>query len=84
MWNDVLDPRDIGRLAEEGSREDRARFAGMSPEERLELFLELCALADEIVRGRPDADALRAPTPRSAESEALWERLMRRERRVRP
>lgn len=56
----------------------------MSPEERLALFLELCALADEIVRGRPDADAIRAPTPRSPESEAVWRRLMRREWRVGP
>lgn len=80
----MLDPRDIGRLAEEGAGDDRARFARMSPEERLALFLELCELADEIVRGRPDADAIRAPTPRSPESEALWARLMRRGRHGRP
>lgn len=56
----------------------------MTPEERLAIFLELCALTDSIVRNRPDADALRAPTPRAPESEALWRRLIvesRRERR---
>ncbi len=56
------------------------RFARMAPEERLALFLELCELTDQIVRNRPDADAIRAPTPRSAASEALWQRLMDRDR----
>jgi hypothetical protein len=60
-------------------REDRdtERFANMTPEERLRLFVEVCDLADSIVRGRPDAERLRAPTPRSPEAEALWRRLAR-------
>jgi hypothetical protein len=69
----VLDPRSIGAASEE---DDTERFARMTPEARLALFLELCALTDSIVRNRPDAEALRAPTPRSAGSEALWQRLM--------
>lgn len=56
--------------------EDVDRFAAMRPEERLRLFLELCDLTDSIVAARPDRDALRRGTPRSAESEALWARLM--------
>jgi hypothetical protein len=62
--------------------EDREtdRFAAMTPAERLGLFLELCELTDQIVRHRPDADAIRAPTPRSPESEALWARLIERSR----
>lgn len=59
---------------------DAERFASMTPEERLALFIELCDLADSIVNARPDREALRAPTPRSAEAEALWERLMQRRR----
>ncbi len=58
----------------------------MKPEERLSLFLELCDLTDSIIAGRPDAEALRAPTPRSAEAESLWSRLMagyRRDTRAR-
>jgi hypothetical protein len=56
--------------------DDTARLAAMSPEERIALCLELCDLADSIVGGRPDAEALRRPHPRSAESLALWRRLM--------
>jgi hypothetical protein len=59
---------------------DSDRFARMTPEQRLVLFFELCDLTDSIVAGRPDPAALRAPAPRSAESEALWQRLMKRER----
>jgi hypothetical protein len=75
----VLDPRALGRLSEPED-DDVARFARMSPEQRLQLFLELCALTDSIVRNRPDAEALRRATPRSSESEALWQRLMERAR----
>jgi hypothetical protein len=56
--------------------DDRERFAAMTPEERLEIFIQLCDLTDSIVNGRPDAERLRAPVPRSPESEALWKRLM--------
>ena len=70
----VLDPRAIGATSE--LDDDTERFARMTPAERLALFLELCALTDSIVRNRPDAEALRAPSPRSPESEALWQRLM--------
>lgn len=50
----------------------------MTPAERLALFIELCDLTDSIVAGRPDADRLRAPTPRSDEALATWRRLMAR------
>ena len=56
----------------------------MTPEQRLALCLELCDLTDSITSGRPDADRLRASTPRSPEAETAWQRLMvmrRRERR---
>lgn len=63
---------------------ETSRFTAMSPEQRLELFLELCDLTDSIVNARPDAFSLRAPHPRSTEAEALWRDLMRRARRDPP
>jgi hypothetical protein len=57
---------------------DTLRFASMTPEERLALFLELCDLTDSVQRGRPDSAALRQEQPRSAEALALWARLMQR------
>ena len=72
----MLDPRALSDPTADD--EETARYARMSPEERLELFLQLCDLTDAIVRGRPDGHALRAPTPRSPESLALWARLMER------
>ena len=74
----VLSPADLRRFTED--ERDTERFARMTPEERLALFLQLCELTDAVTRGRPDADALRAPTPRSPESEALWQRLIARSR----
>ncbi len=62
----------------ESEERDTERFAEMTPEQRLALFIEVCDLVDSIVEGRPDPAALRAPTPRSAASEALWQRLMKR------
>ena len=73
----MIDPRSLG----DGEHDDVERYRSMTPAERLELFVQLCELTDSIVRGRPDADRLRAPTPRSPESEALWDRLRRRENR---
>ena len=54
------------------------RYARMTSEERLALFLELCDLTDEIQRGRPDGERLRAPAPRTEDSIELWRRLMSR------
>jgi len=80
----VIDRLRLAAVTAEEER-DTERFARMSPAERLALFLELCELTDSIVRNRPDAEALRAPTPLSPESEALWRRLVAsaRERRAR-
>lgn len=57
--------------------DDTARFAAMRTEQRIALCLELCDLADSIVEGRPDSDALRRAHPRSAESLELWQKLMK-------
>lgn len=78
----VVDPRALAK-AGEAEDADVGRFSAMTPEERLELFLELCDLTDSIVRDRPNVEALLSPTPRSPESEALWQRLMDEARRDR-
>lgn len=77
----MVDPRPFAEAAR--AEDDVRRFAEMTPEQRLALFLELCDLTDSIVRDRPDVEALLAPTPRSKEAEALWQRLMDEARRDR-
>ena len=62
---------------------DVERFSRMTPEGHLAIFLELCDLTDSIIAGRPDPETLRARTPRSKESDALWQRLMERRRGAR-
>ena len=57
--------------------EDTARFAAMTPNARLKLFLELCDLTDALQAGRPNQLALRAAVPISEEARVLWTRLMR-------
>jgi hypothetical protein len=74
-----MDPRSIGAGQPAGS----SRFSAMTPEERLQIFVELCDLTDSIVRNRPDADHLRAAAPLSAASEATWQRLVQEARRER-
>jgi hypothetical protein len=48
----------------------------MSTEQRLALLFELCDLTYALQAGRPNRAAPRAPQPRSAETMALWGRLM--------
>ena len=50
----------------------------MTPERRLELFLELCELTAAVQRERPNRDALRRAQSPSPEALALWARLMQR------
>jgi hypothetical protein len=65
-----------------GFEEDRSldteRFARMTVEQRLSLFLELCDLTDSIQRDRPNVLELRRGTPLSAE--AVWQRLIHQAR----
>ena len=70
----MLDPRAFAEAA--AADDDVDRFAAMTPEERLVVFLELCELTHSIVTERANAEDLLAPTPRSPESEALWMRLV--------
>ena len=59
-------------------------IAALTPNERLELFVQACNLTTEILRGRPDArEVLERRVPLSPESERLWLRLVAEGRRAR-
>lgn len=77
-YSSDMDPKELGKP--DPSLDAPDRFAAMSPEARLSLFLELCDLTDSIQQGLPRRAALRAEHPRSDEAIALWARLMRRNR----
>jgi hypothetical protein len=56
----------------------------MSPEQRLEHFVQACELARAILAHRPDAaEVLARRVPLSAEAEATWLRLCAEGRRAR-
>lgn len=69
-------PMGIARFIAAASKQD-AKLAPLTPEAGIALCLELCELTDAIIDGRPNAEALRQPHPRSAEALALWQRLMK-------
>lgn len=73
----VMQPLRAPFAAEKRDEDELRKLRAMSIEDKLALFLELCDLSDSIVNARPDWEKLRAPTRRSAESEALWKRLMK-------
>lgn len=61
--------------------EDIAVYRGMAVEERSRVVSELCALAVRQLNASPNSKAAWAyEEPRSAESLALWRRLMRESR----
>ena len=61
--------------------EDIAVYRGMTIEQRSQVVSELCALAVKQLNGSPNSRAAWAyEEPRSAESLALWKRLMRESR----
>ena len=57
--------------------DERARYAAMSPEERLEVFAEVCEVARTILEHRPDrARILQDSEPLPPAAEATWRRLV--------
>jgi hypothetical protein len=65
--------------------DERERYAGMTPEERLACFVEVCELARTILDARPDRAAVLADRePMAPAAEATWRRLVRESRRDRP
>jgi hypothetical protein len=64
--------------------EELERWRVMSPDERLEHFVQACELARAILEHRPDAsEVLQRRVPLSAEAEATWLRLCAEGRRAR-
>lgn len=63
---------------------DTARFAAMTPNERLEIFVEVCDLAHSILSERPDAEEVLARSePLEPAAEQTWLRLVSEARRAR-
>jgi hypothetical protein len=57
------------------------RYAGMTPDERLRCFVDVCELARSIIEERPDREAvLRAVDPMPPVAAEAWRRLLRRAR----
>ncbi len=62
--------------------DDRDRYAAMTPEERLAVFVEVCELARTIIESRPDRAAILAGNePMPAAAAATWKRLVAEARR---
>jgi len=56
---------------------DLERYRAMTPNQRLEIFVEVCELADAMLRDRPDRDRVLAyQEPLSEEAERTWRRLV--------
>lgn len=63
----------------------RARYAAMTPDQRLALFVEACELADALLAPRADRrEVLRARQPMPPQAETRWLELVREARRERP
>jgi hypothetical protein len=72
-------------MAHRDAVDDRRKYAAMTPEERLEVFVEVCELARTILDERPDRARILAenePMPQAAE--ATWLRLVREASRAGP
>jgi hypothetical protein len=71
-------------IAHRDAVDDRDRYAAMTPEERLDVFVEVCELARTILEHRPDrARILSENEPMPPAAEAAWLRLVREARRAR-
>ncbi|RMF25067.1 MAG: hypothetical protein D6760_01875 [Deltaproteobacteria bacterium] len=64
--------------------DDRDRYAAMTPEQRLAVFVEVCELARTIIESRPDRTAILAENePMPAAAAATWQRLVAEARHAR-
>jgi WSTF, HB1, Itc1p, MBD9 motif 1 len=71
----------LGRVADLSETE---RYAAMTPEQRLQCFVEVCELARAIIEERPDRRAvLRDEDPMPPVAAAAWKRLLREARNAR-
>ena len=75
-------PKWVEEHARQKEEEERREYAALTPEERLARFCEINRLGWALFAKNPRrAEALAARDERSAESLALWRRLMRDYRR---
>jgi hypothetical protein len=71
-------------IAHGAAVDDRDRYAAMTPEERLAVFVDVCELARTILEERADRAAVLAGTePLPPAAAAAWERLVGESRRAR-
>ena len=71
-------------MAHGDSLADAERYAVMTPEERLAVFVEVCELARTILESRPDRGRVLAESvPMPPAAEATWRRLVAESRRER-
>lgn len=69
-------------IAHRDALDDAERYASMTPEERLAVFVEVCELTRTILEERPDrARVLEDREPMPAAAEVAWRRLVARGRR---
>lgn len=68
-------------LAHVAELSDADRYAEMTPDERLDCFVEVCELARTILEGRADAaQVLASVEPMPPFAEEAWRRLVRESR----
>jgi hypothetical protein len=64
-------------IAHGAAVDDRGRYAAMTPEERLAVFVDVCELARTILESRPDRTTVLAGSePMPAAAAAAWQRLV--------
>ncbi|MEI8259415.1 MAG: hypothetical protein WCJ30_27420 [Deltaproteobacteria bacterium] len=79
-----MKPRHPPWLRKDPGDQDVQRFARMTPDERLEYFVQACELAESILRGRADAaEVLARREPMSPRADEQWRALVARSRRAR-
>ena len=69
----VIDPRSLALASDHD--DDTERFARMTPEQRLAIFLELCVLTDSIVRNQRELVAMLGQDERIAKWDELCARV---------
>lgn len=76
-----MSERAPGWISHASALDDADRYARMTPDERLSIFVDICELAESILDGRPDRERILAENePMPPAAEAAWRRLIARSR----
>lgn len=76
-----MNPRTPPWLGRTADLSETARYAAMTPDERLHCFVDVCELARSIIEERPDRQAvLRDEDPMPPVAAAAWARLLQQAR----